>query len=123
MYKKEKELKIVLKKVGENPEIMNIENTLERKQELVGGLIEVVPVLEDVLLVCNEEGKLENLLPNLIFPYDYIAGDCFFVGDDYKNGDFKSLTDEQITKIKEFCKKREYLSIMKLEDSNGKEFE
>ena len=123
MYKKEKELKIVLKKVGENPEIMNIENTLERKQELVGGLIEVVPVLDDVLLVCNEEGKLENLLPNLIFPYDYIAGDCFFVGDDYKNGDFKSLTDEQITEIKELCKKREYLSIMKLEDSNGKEFE
>ena len=123
MYKKEKELKIVLKKVGENPEIMNIENTLERKQELVGGLIEVVPVLEDVLLICNEEGKLENLLPNLIFPYDYIAGDCFFVGDDYKNGDFKSLTDEQITEIKELCKKREYLSIMKLEDSNGKEFE
>ena len=122
MYKKEKELKIVLKKVGENPEIMNIENTLERKQELVGGLIEVVPVLEDVLLICNEEGKLDNLLPNLIFPYDYIAGDCFFVGDDYKNGEFKSLTDEQITEIKELCKKREYVPIFKLEDSNGKEF-
>ena len=114
MYKKEKELKIVLKKVGENPEIMNIENTLEKKQELVGGLIAVVPVLKDILLVCNEEGK---------FPYDYIAGDCFFVGDDYKNGDFKSLTDEQITEIKELCKKREYVSIFKLEDSNGKEFD
>ena len=123
MYKKEKNLKIVLKKVGENPEIMNIENTLEKKQELVGGLIEVVPVLKDILLVCNEEGKLDNLLPNLIFPYDYIAGDCFFVGDDYKNGDFKSLTDEQITEIKELCKKREYVSIFKLEDSNGKEFD
>lgn len=119
MYKKEKELKIVLKKVGENPEIMKIENTLEKKQELVGGLIEVVPVLEDVLLVCNEEGKLDNLLPNLIFPYDYIAGDCFFIGDDYKNGDFRSLTDEQITEIKELCKKHQYM----LEDSNGKEFE
>ncbi len=123
MYKKEKELKIVLKKVGENPEIMNIENTLEKKQELVGGLIEIVPVLEDILLICNEEGKLDNLLPNLIFPYDYIAGDCFFVGDDYKNGDFKSLTDEQITEIKELCKKREYISIFKLDDSNGKEFD
>lgn len=123
MYKKEKELKIVLKKVGENPEIMNIKNALEKKQELVGGLIEVVPVLKDILLVCNEEGKLDNLLPNLIFPYDYIAGDCFFVGDDYKNGDFKSLTDEQITEIKELCKKREYVPIFKLEDSNGKEFD
>lgn len=117
MYKED--LRIVLKKVGKKPEIMTIENTLEKKQKLVGGLIEVIPVLDDVLLVCNEEGKLENLLPNLIFPYDYIAGDCLFIGDDYKNGDLKSLTDEQITKIKELCKKHQYV----LENSNGKELD
>ena len=39
-----KELIIVLKKVGENPEVMNIENTLEAKQKLVDGLIEVVSI-------------------------------------------------------------------------------
>ncbi len=123
MYKKEKELRIVLKKVGEIPEIMNIENTLESKQKLVGGLIEVATVTEDILLICNEEGKLDNLLPNLIFDFDYIAGDCFFVGDDYENGDFKSLTDEQIEEIKDLCKKREYIPIFELEDSNRKEFD
>ena len=36
------DLRIVLKKVGKIPEIMNIENTLEAKQQLVGGLIAVV---------------------------------------------------------------------------------
>ena len=123
MYKKEKELRIVLKKVGEIPEIMNIENTLEAKQKLVGGLIEVVSVTDNILLICNEEGKLENLFPNLIFDYDYIAGDCFFVGDDYENGDFKSLTDEQIEEIKDLCKEREYIPIFELEDSNRKEFD
>ena len=123
MYKKEKELRIVLKKVGKKPEIMNIENTLDAKQKLVGGLIEVVGLTEDILLVCNEEGKLDNLLPNLMFDYDYIAGDCFFVGDDYKNGDFKSLTDEQIEKIQDVCSKREIINFFKLEESNGKEFE
>lgn len=123
MYKKEKELRIVLKKVGKNPEIMNIENTLDAKQKLVGGLIEVVGLTEDILLVCNEEGKLDNLLPNLMFNYDYIAGDCFFVGDDYKNGDFKSLTDEQIEEIQDICHKREIINFFKLEKSNGKEFE
>lgn len=123
MYKKEKELRIVLKKVGKNPEIMNIENTLDAKQKLVGGLIEVVGLTEDILLVCNEEGKLDNLLPNLMFDYDYIAGDCFFVGDDYKNGDFKSLTDEQIEEIQDICHKREIINFFKLEKSNGKEFE
>ena len=123
MYKKEKELRIVLKKVGEIPEIMNIENTLKAKQKLVGGLIEVVSVTDNILLICNEEGKLENLFPNLVFDYDYIAGDCFFVGDDYENGDFKSLTDEQIKEIKVLCKEREYIPIFKLENSNGKEFD
>ena len=73
---KNEELKIVLKKVGEEPEVMNIENTLEAKQKLVNGWIEVVSVTDDILLVCNEEGKLENLPPNLLFDYDYIAGDC-----------------------------------------------
>lgn len=123
MSKKE-DLRIVLKKVGKIPEIMNIENTLEAKQELVGGLIEVVGGLKDnILLVCNEEGKLANLLPNLMFDFDYIAGDCFFVGDDYGNGDFKSLTDNQINEVYDICNKREIINLFELEESNGKEFE
>ena len=118
------DLRIVLKKVGKIPEIMNIENTLEAKQELVGGLIEVVSGLkDDILLVCNDEGKLTNLLPNLMFDFDYIAGDCFFVGDDYDNGDFKSLTDEQINEVYDICNKREIINLFKLEESDGKEFD
>lgn len=114
MYKKEKELRVVLKKVGENPEIMNIENTLEAKQKLVGGLIEVVGLTKDILLICNEEGKIENLQPNLLFDYDYIAGDCFFVGDDYSNGDFKSLTDEQIEEVKDICSKKQFVNLFEV---------
>ena len=119
MSKKE-ELKIVLKKVGEEPEVMNIENTLEAKQELVGGLIQIASITEEILLVCNEEGKLENLPPNLLFDYDYIAGDCFFIGDDYDNADFKSLTDEQIEEVKEICEKRKINDFL---DLLGKEIE
>lgn len=98
MNKKEKFLKILYKEVNKLPRVMKIENTLEAKQELVGGLIEVIPYM-DALLVCNEEGKILNMNANLLFNYDYIAGDCFVVGDDYKNGDFKSLTNEQIEKF------------------------
>ena len=118
------DLRIVLKKVGKIPEIMNIENTLEAKQELVGGLIEVVGGLKDnILLVCNEEGKLTNLLPNLMFDFDYIAGDCFFVGDNRENGNFESLTDEQINDVYEICNTREIINLFELEESNGKEFD
>ncbi|MFQ7451097.1 MAG: DUF3846 domain-containing protein [Flavonifractor plautii] len=42
---------------GKAPEAITIPNTLEAMQQMVGGYIEVIP-LEDVCLVCNEEGKL-----------------------------------------------------------------
>lgn len=102
-----KKIRILYKEVGKEPQIMFIDNTLEAKQKLVGGLIEVVPY-EDVLIICNEEGKLLNMPPNLVFEYDYIAGNCFVIGDDYKNADFKSLTDEEILKYREDLKKRSF---------------
>lgn len=108
-------LKIFYKKVAETPEVMMIEDTLEEKQKLVGGLIEVVSYDEDIVLVCNEEGKILNMQPNLLFDYDYIAGNCFFVGDDFENSGFKSLTDEQIEKLKEIIKERDFISILNQE--------
>lgn len=113
-------IRIVLKKVGEEPKVMNIEDTLEAKQKLVNGLIEVVPVTDDILLICNEEGKLENLLPNLVFDYDYIAGDCFFIGDDFENAGFKGLTDEQIKEVFAICQNRQFINFF---DIDEKEFE
>ena len=112
---KEKQLRVLLKRVGEEPEVLIIENTLEAKQEIVDGLIEVVPINEKILIICNEEGKLLDLEPNLLFDYDYIAGDCFFVGDDYENGDFRSLTDEEIEEVKEILKRRS-INYISLED-------
>ena len=50
-------LKILYKEVGKRPKPMEIEDTLEAKQKLVGGLIEVVPYIDNMLLICNEEGK------------------------------------------------------------------
>lgn len=102
-----KKIRILYKEVGNDPEVRFIENTLEAKQKLVGGLIEVVPY-EDVLIICNEEGKILNMPPNLVFEYDYIAGNCFVIGDDYKNADFKSLTDEEILKYREELKRRSF---------------
>ena len=60
MYKKPETLKIVLKKPNEAPEVMDIKNTLKAKQELVGGLIELVYLDEDLMLVCNEERKIRT---------------------------------------------------------------
>ena len=111
-----RKLRILMKRVNQEPEEMEIEDTLEAKQALVDGLIEVVYVTDGILLICNEEGKLLNMPPNLMFEFDYIAGDCFFIGDDYENGDFKSLTDEQIEEVKELCNKHRFVYLYDLDE-------
>lgn len=95
-----KKLKIVYKEVGKDSVVMEIDDTLEAKQKLVGGLIEVIPYKDNLLLICNEEGKITNLKPNLQFDYDYIVGNCFIVGDDFENAGFKSVEESQIEDIK-----------------------
>ena len=52
---------------NKKPEMVTIDNTLEAMQRIVGGYIQVVkPWGGDVVLVCNEEGKVLNLPLNKI---------------------------------------------------------
>lgn len=95
-----KKLKVLLKKVGREAETIEIDDTLEAKQKLVGGLIEVVPYGE-YDLVCNEEGKLVGLYPNCVVNHDMICGNFFLANSDYETGEFKSLADEEIERLKE----------------------
>ena len=95
-------IKGLLVKPYELPEEIEIENTLEAKQHLVGGYIECVYPTDDdsVVFICNEEGKMNGMKLNRDIGYDIIAGPFIILGDDYENGDFKSLTEEQIMKYK-----------------------
>lgn len=89
----------------------NISNTLEAKQEIVDGLIQVTSIDDDpeVVLICNEEGKILNMPLNRDIGYDIIAGTFIIAGDDYDNGDFKSLTNEQVEKYKKRFDKQSIL--------------
>lgn len=108
------EYRILYKKVGKEPFVTTVKDTLEAKQKLVGGLIEIVALDENTLIVCNEEGKILNLPPNLIFDYDYITGDCFLIGDDYKNnGEYRSLTDDEIIRYTAELNRRSFKYIEK----------
>ena len=82
------------------PKEIEIDNTLEAKQELVGGLIEEVHIHGDdeVALICNEEGKIYDLPYNRDIGYDIIAGPFLIVGIDREN--YKSLSEKQILKYK-----------------------
>lgn len=99
----ENKIRVLYVEPGKLPKEMLIDNTLEAKQHLVGdGYIECVylPNDNDIVLICNEEGKINHMKWNRDIGYDVIAGPFIIAGDDYENGDFKSLTDDQVLKYK-----------------------
>ena len=98
----EKRIKCLLVEPYELPKEIEIDNTLEAKQKLVGGWIEqaFLPKDDSVVLICNEEGKINGMKPNRDIGHDIIFGPFLIVGNDYENGGYKSLTDEQILNYK-----------------------
>lgn len=94
--------RVIYKEPGKEAEVMKIGKDLKSEQEVVGGLIETVPFTEHTILVCNEEGKLDGLLPNIKYGnFDVIAGNFFIIGNNEENCDFRSLTDEEIDECME----------------------
>ena len=98
----EKRIKCLLVKPYELPEEIEIDNTLEAKQKLVGGWIEqaFLPKDDSIVVICNEEGKINGMKPNRDIGHDIIFGPFLIVGNDYENGGYKSLTSEQILNYK-----------------------
>lgn len=100
---REKEIKVVIKRVGESPVISTIRNELSAFQEVVNGYIETFLLTEDILLVLNEEGKLQNLGLNFEIPLingykEQIVGNTIITS--YKDDEFTSLNDTQIEFLK-----------------------
>ena len=91
---KNNEITVLKVEPGKAPETVTIPNTLEAAQKMVGGYIEIIS-LDDVCLVCNEDGKLTALKGNRRLGNAIITGTFFLTGctDD---GDFCSLTPEQM---------------------------
>lgn len=75
-------MRIYLCKQGEPGQLVEVKNELEDLQKTVGGYIESVRLQSNLVLICNEEGKLNGLPPNRWYHGDIICGDFFFCGDD-----------------------------------------
>ena len=97
---KENMITVLKIEVGEPPEIKEIPNELSGLQHEVGGLIECVYLDDGSIAVVNEEGKLNGMEPNRRLGADIICGPFFICGDSL-DGDFASLSDEQIQKYSE----------------------
>lgn len=84
-------MRIVLKEPSMPARVMVVPNELRMLQQLVGGYIEVVQVTEHIAILCNEEGKLFRLDPNLEYNGDQLVGTVLFVGT--KGDEFVSLSE------------------------------
>jgi hypothetical protein len=98
--KKESNIMVVIVEPQKPARVERIVNELSNLQKIVGGYIECVRQ-DGFDIIINEEGKLMDLEPNfgLYEGMDYIAGTALFAGVDYDEGEFKSLSQEQIKGI------------------------
>lgn len=94
-------MRIIIKRVDKSPEVSSIDKQYELTslQNIVGGYIEAVHITNDIVLICNEEGKLIGLHHNFNLKNGIkIVGDVCFSRDNH-DGEFTDLTDEDIEKI------------------------
>ena len=90
------------------PEARKIDGSLRSMQEVVGGLIQPIPLIgdSDAVLVCNDEGKILNLPANRGLRdengqiYDIVCGTFFICGAPADCDHFTSLTPEQIERYR-----------------------
>ncbi len=93
-------IRVVLMNPGEPARAVEIPNTLEAMQKLVGGYLELVGLRSFPFDVwCNEEGALKGLAPNVAFPECTIAGPLFVTGLATEDGECGSFTEEQAARV------------------------
>lgn len=99
-------MRVLIVEPKKMPYETDIRYGLKSMQQVVGGYIEVIDIEENITLVCNEEGKLKGYEGNRRVGSDIIAGRFFICGCNYE-GEFISLTDEQVCKYTEMFKQPE----------------
>lgn len=80
----------------------DVPNTLEALQQAVGGYIEVVPLNEQLCVICNEEGKLLGLPPVATMPVrrDVLCGPLVICRTT-QDGEFTDTQDEDLYTVGE----------------------
>ncbi len=112
-----KTMTALLVEPGKEPQVVELPNILADLQQAIGGHLECLTYgTEPVVILCNEEGKVNNLPPNRgITDYrgelvDIIHGNFIICGVD--EDDFGALTPEQADKYgKQFAHPEKFYSL------------
>jgi hypothetical protein len=102
-------LRVLFMEVGKEAKFIEVDNDLKSYQRLVDGWIESVGLSDEVVLLCNEEGKLRGLASNkLLYSddgvlLDVLVGNLFVCRVD-EEGDFADIKDEDLELIRKYVK-------------------
>lgn len=93
-------IKVLVKRPGGPPRVKNILNRLKNMQRIVEGNIEAVTLAEDMVIICDEEGRLKNLPYNCDICGTSFVGTIIIAGR--KEDDFSSFPTDYDTMKKLF---------------------
>ena len=85
-----KDINIIAKQAGEKPICKSIPNTLKAMQQLVNGRIETLTIAQNLVVVCNGDGRSLDLPYNCTLFGVNFFGTIFLVGAD-ERGDFADV--------------------------------
>ena len=102
-------ISVLLVEPNKYPKMIEIDDTLEAMQAVVGGDIEeYMPFEDEVAIICNEEGKITGMAPNRAVyeensreMLDIICGKFFIVYAPFEAERFQSLPPDLAEKYRE----------------------
>ena len=101
-------ISVLLVEPNKYPKMIEIDDTLEVMQTVVGDIEEYMPFEDEVAIICNEEGKITGMAPNRAVyeensreMLDIICGKFFIVYAPFEAERFQSLPPDLAEKYRE----------------------
>ena len=100
MKRKIRKLKCIIAPAEKRPYVAEIEDSLQKMQEIVGGCIETFLYSSDVRVVANEEARILGLKDNKRLPG--VKGNVILLSSKIKgDGEFVGLSYDEIEEMME----------------------
>lgn len=84
-------IKVIIKRPDEDGHVAWISNTLDNLQRTVDGFIETITIARDLVIICNEEGRIKHLEPNCSIAGVSFVGTIILAG--IKGEEFGDIPD------------------------------
>lgn len=92
-------MKVWIKEPNDDAVLIDIENSLKAMQTIVGGYIECYALSPTETVICNEEGRIRDLLYNCYIEGNHFYGTIFICGTEEEEFTDTSISESMIKKM------------------------